>query len=51
MFPVGKGNKNIPKKNKTDNIRKLGEYNDLSAEQTFNIEKYNLLGQNIVIQG
>ena len=30
--------------------RKLGEYNDLSAEQTFNIGKYNLLGQNIAIK-
>ena len=50
VFPVGKGNKNIPKKNKTDNIRKLCEYNDLSAEQTFNIGKYNLLGQNIAIK-
>ena len=50
MFPVGKGNKYISKNNKTDNIRNLGEYNDISADQTFNIGKYNLLGQNIVIK-
>ena len=43
-------NENFSKNNKTDNIRKLDEYNDISAEQTFNIGKYNLLGQNIAIK-
>ena len=37
-------NENFSKNNKTDNIRKLDEYNDLSADQIFNIGKYNLLG-------
>ena len=35
VVPLGKGNKNISKKNIANNIRKLGEYNDLSARSNF----------------
>ena len=47
--------KQIRKYEESENLeniskRKLGKYNDLSAEQTFNIGKYNLLGQNIAIK-
>ena len=37
-------------RNLNEKIRKLGAYNDISADQTFNIGKYNVLGQTITVK-
>ena len=37
-------------KRNLNEIRKLGAYNDISADQTFNIGKYNVLGKTITVK-
>ena len=49
-FDMDNDNENKTNRNLNEKLRKLGAYNDISADQTFNIGKYNVLGQTITVK-